>query len=395
MTPTTTVLTHRHARSLSLSISGSSDPAPATTTEHAHSCRDGNHTHDDEDSLATQLLHTVNTKLRQIEDADATGILRYVDDHVHETWDTAKAAMVGAQRLLKFEELPEEWQENKYVLTGYRFCTSSSQCLRTIFAVHNETMNIWSHLIGFIFFAGLGVYTFNFHHDIASSTDRLVFLLFFLAAAKCLVCSTLYHTFICHHQHNIKTFAATLDYIGIAALITASVLVMEYYGFYCAGAMRDRYMSVTALFGLAGLVLPFFQWWDTPRCRPLRIAVFLTMGMSGSLPLVHLVITHGFFATGTFVGPMITSVVMYLTGVAICDFDHMSAHTLTVSSLHSSHSHTDANRFPEKMFPGRFDWAGMTSHAIWHVFVCLGIFHHYKASLHFHRNRYGLGCLMA
>jgi adiponectin receptor len=34
----------------------------------------------------------------------------------------------------------------------------------------------------------------------------------------------------------------------------------------------------------------------------------------------------------------------------------------------------DANRFPEKMYPGRFDATGLTSHAIWHVFVCLGIF---------------------
>jgi predicted membrane channel-forming protein YqfA (hemolysin III family) len=34
----------------------------------------------------------------------------------------------------------------------------------------------------------------------------------------------------------------------------------------------------------------------------------------------------------------------------------------------------DANRFPEKFFPGKFDFAGLTSHAIWHVFVCLGIF---------------------
>jgi hypothetical protein len=34
----------------------------------------------------------------------------------------------------------------------------------------------------------------------------------------------------------------------------------------------------------------------------------------------------------------------------------------------------DANRFPEKFYPGRFDYTGLTSHAIWHVFVCLGIF---------------------
>ena len=35
---------------------------------------------------------------------------------------------------------------------------------------------------------------------------------------------------------------------------------------------------------------------------------------------------------------------------------------------------TDANRWPEKKFPGKFDYLGMTSHAIWHVFVCFGIY---------------------
>lgn len=156
-------LTHRKVASLALSPD--LDPtSPTTTTASEHVpctlCHDDPNP-DDDASLTSQLLHSVNSKLRQIEDADTTGILRYVDEQVHETWDTAKAAVVGAQRLLRFEELPPLWQENKYVLTGYRFCTSSSQCLRTIFMLHNETMNIWSHLIGFVFFAGLGVYTFN------------------------------------------------------------------------------------------------------------------------------------------------------------------------------------------------------------------------------------------
>lgn len=69
-------------------------------------------------SFTEQLLASVNSKIREIEDADSTGILRYMDDQVHEKWDTAKAAVIGAQRLLKFDELPNEWQENQYILSG-------------------------------------------------------------------------------------------------------------------------------------------------------------------------------------------------------------------------------------------------------------------------------------
>lgn len=70
------------------------------------------------------ITDTISEKFKEIEQADATGFLQYMDDQVHDTWDNAKAAMVGAQRLLQFHELPKEWQENEYVLTGYVLITS-------------------------------------------------------------------------------------------------------------------------------------------------------------------------------------------------------------------------------------------------------------------------------
>ena len=70
-------------------------------------------------SISTQILSSVNKKIKEIEDADSTRILQYMDDQVHETWDCAKAAMIGAQRLLQFHELPKEWQENEYILSGW------------------------------------------------------------------------------------------------------------------------------------------------------------------------------------------------------------------------------------------------------------------------------------
>ncbi|KAF9923177.1 hypothetical protein FBU30_006750 [Linnemannia zychae] len=67
---------------------------------------------------------------------------------VEETWDAAsKAALKGAKRLLRFEELPKEWQSNPYILTGYRFLSSKRQCLKSIFRIHNETCNIWTHML--------------------------------------------------------------------------------------------------------------------------------------------------------------------------------------------------------------------------------------------------------
>lgn len=49
---------------------------------------------------------------------DSVGFLQFVDDQVSDTWDSAKAAMVGAERLLLYHELPKDWQENQYILSG-------------------------------------------------------------------------------------------------------------------------------------------------------------------------------------------------------------------------------------------------------------------------------------
>lgn len=59
----------------------------------------------------------------------------------------------------------------------------------------------------------------------------------------------------------------------------------------------------------------------------------------------------GAMVTLAFLKPLLIGAAMYICGVTVY-----------------------AKRFPEKFFPGKFDAAGMTSHAIWHVFVCLGIF---------------------
>lgn len=69
-------------------------------------------------SITETTFSTMSEKFKEMEEADTSGFLRYMDDQVHDTWDNAKAVMVGAQRLLQFHELPKEWQENEYVLSG-------------------------------------------------------------------------------------------------------------------------------------------------------------------------------------------------------------------------------------------------------------------------------------
>ena len=40
--------------------------------------------------------------------------------------------------------------QNLYINTGYRLNYSLSECFKSLFTFHNETMNIWTHLLSFI-----------------------------------------------------------------------------------------------------------------------------------------------------------------------------------------------------------------------------------------------------
>ena len=41
------------------------------------------------------------------------------------------------------------------ITRGYRPGLNYKQCLLSIFRLHNETINIWTHLLGFLFFSVL------------------------------------------------------------------------------------------------------------------------------------------------------------------------------------------------------------------------------------------------
>lgn len=156
------------------------------------------------------------------------------------------------------------------------------------------------------------------HFPDASFNDRTVFITFCIAALKCLFCSSIYHTFICHSHHQVKSFTATLDYMGISFLITASVLVIEYYGYYCRPTIRTRYMLFTTAIGSIGVFAPFLEKWDTKALRPLRIAVFVSMAVSSALPVFHLGYLNGLKATWQFFEIAGISVLMYVLGVIVC-----------------------------------------------------------------------------
>ncbi|KAK6592091.1 hemolysin III family channel protein [Botrytis cinerea] len=98
--------------------------------------------------------------------------------------------------LLEWHELQHWQQDNEYIISGYR--PASNSLLTSLWSlghIHNETINIYSHLFGSILFATL---PFSLYRQIApryataTIADIVVFSTFFFGVAICFLLSATY-----------------------------------------------------------------------------------------------------------------------------------------------------------------------------------------------------------
>lgn len=151
---------------------------------------------------------------------------------------------------LLWDDIPQWMRDNHYIQTGYRPQSNSYQkSFSSIGYLHNESVNIWTHLIG----AALSLITALFlytslqpRYQMATSEDLTVFSCFFLGCAVCLGMSATYHT-ILNHSDVVARFGQRLDHIGIVVLIWGSFVPSIYYGFAAEPGLRRLYWSMVSV----------------------------------------------------------------------------------------------------------------------------------------------------
>lgn len=62
-------------------------------------------------------------------------------------------------QLVEYHSLPGYLKDNEFILGHYRAEWPLKQVLMSIFSIHNETLNVWTHLLGFFLFLSLTIYT--------------------------------------------------------------------------------------------------------------------------------------------------------------------------------------------------------------------------------------------
>eukprot|EP00741_Cyanophora_paradoxa_P006030 tig00000970_g5848.t1 len=251
-------------------------------------------------------------------------------------------------RLVTIDQAPE-WQVYKFVHRGYRLHYGFFDCIASAFTLHNETLNVWTHLLPFFFFAYRAVEVAGDSRYMSGAAwqDTVAFLVFLVSACVCFFNSAVFHLFNCCSEE-IHDTLFSVDIIGIIVLIAGSFVPGLTYGFYCEGWARRIYLFAICSLSFAAAVMPFISSFQKPEYKGVRAAILGGLAISGVLPCIHWFVIKG---------PHGIEVEMFLSGVL-----SMYAYYGLGFVVYLSHA-------PERFFPGWFDYA-FHSHNIWHLLVC-------------------------
>ncbi|XP_072884169.1 adiponectin receptor protein 1-like [Hemitrygon akajei] len=157
--------------------------------------------------------------------------------------------------------------DNDFLLHGHRPPMPSFRaCFYSIFRLHTETGNIWTHLL-----------------------DKY------------------------------RWPRTKLDYSGIALLIMGSFVPWLYYSFYCSPQPRLIYLIIVCVLGITAIVVSQWDRFATPQYRAVRAGVFLGLGLSGLVPTLHFMFVEGVIKAATVgqLGWLFLMAFLYIVGVAV------------------------------------------------------------------------------
>ncbi|KAF2252245.1 putative membrane protein [Trematosphaeria pertusa] len=259
--------------------------------------------------------------------------------------------------LLTWDEIPAWYQDNEYILSGYRTVSSSyRKSIATVTQIHNETVNIHSHLIGSALFFTLPFILYESlrsRYESASTADIIVFSTFFFGVAICFLLSATFHIFN-NHSEKTHVFGNQLDYLGIVILMWGSTMPCVYYGFYCTPSLQTTYYTLVSVLAVLCVYATLHPSFRLPKYRHYRTTMYSGLGLSFIIPIVHGVVKFG-----------------WETQVWRMSLDWM----LLMTTFNLTGGALYAMRIPEKWYPNRFDIWG-ASHQIMHCLViCAGIAH--------------------
>ncbi|XP_065874133.1 heptahelical transmembrane protein 4-like isoform X1 [Euphorbia lathyris] len=349
-------------------------------------------------------------------------------------------------QLVEYHSLPAYLRDNDYVVGYYRSEWPLKQALLSIFSIHNETLNVWTHLIGFFLFLSLTIYTAmkvpkvadlhclqlsealkaDFHklHDCLPSLpsmDLLPSLSGWHVMDLLYNClperfSTFNHTDVCVLR-SMKEDVANL----IAPLIVRPTTRWPFFAF-MGGAMfcllasstchllschsermsyimlRVDYAGIAALIATSFFPPVYYSFMCDPFFCNLYLGFITLLGIATvSFSLLPMFQTPKFRTIRALLfSSMGMSGILPILHKQIVFWDqpealHTTGYEVLMGVLYGIGALVYVTRIPERWMPGKFDIAGH-SHQLFHILVVAGAYTHYRAGLVYLKWRDLEGC---
>ena len=256
---------------------------------------------------------------------------------------------------LSVNQVPEEYKELA-ICSGYRRPgLTFTESLWSIFGLHNETFNVWTHLISTICYVYYIYYVFQSYNILQTEYQALLCL----QGACCLLasCSTVAHLFS-SMSSVIRHTCFMIDYLGITVYAFAACITNKIYALprsWQGGAYEKHFLTfmfvncfLCVFIACHSRFLPKNQ----KSTKMLRLGAFVLPYIFGMLPCMYRVwdcASDNSCAGAAYYG------------------QHFFITIFTVT-FYGGH-------VPEIFFPGYFD-IFFQSHSIFHVTVVTGTFYH-------------------
>ncbi|PWY93122.1 HlyIII-domain-containing protein [Aspergillus sclerotioniger CBS 115572] len=256
------------------------------------------------------------------------------------------------QQIFHISELPGWMQWDPYIQHGYRTQLNSfRQCFWSLFYMHNESINTWSHILPGIYFLmillAIDYWIAQLPFKVPLS-DMLAIQTYVAGTAGCLVFSATFHATNAHSPQVARAFLK-LDYLGIVLTISTTCISVAYFAVHNNPTLQFVYILFIVLCAAMVFHITLDVAMDGAHASPQRATVFLLLAASGLAPIFHVAWSEG-----------------------KCGLLRIPLHSLTVTcSSYAIGTVAYVTRFPERYWPARFDLVG-ASHQIFHVLVALG-----------------------
>ncbi|KAJ3316279.1 hypothetical protein HDU76_001921 [Blyttiomyces sp. JEL0837] len=192
-----------------------------------------------------------------------------------------------------FREVPRYMQDNPDIWKHYRCGYSYHENWISLFHLHNESGNIWTHLLATILFLSLSNLIPSL--NVNGIGERSVLVAFLLMSTYTFWSSALFHLHT-SHSRSAYVFFGCLDYSGISAGVCGTAISMLYYLFYCDPQTRYVWLAIICLVNTTGIFGPIFSFWPTREFRSYRAYLYMMSAIASTGPLLHFMLLYGWSA---------------------------------------------------------------------------------------------------